>query len=222
MVGGGVGGLGAGGRVLELDLEAPGAARAARRGGRRACGARAPRAAAAAAGQRHLPHLQVRARLLGVLLPERRRVLHRGHLGQLHLQLRVPLGLRGAALRVQGPGRLVRADEPAADDGDGVHRGRRDRGRVPGPSSLLRRVGAAAAARAGPQAGAGRRGRERRAARAAGGAGGARAPGAQPRAAARRAAGRRARAARAAAARAAGPARAQTVVVRTAVYIVTC
>lgn len=58
----------------------------------------------------------------------------------------MPERVRGAAVRVQGPGRLVRADEPAADDGDRVDRGRRDRGRVPGDSSLLRRVGAAAPA----------------------------------------------------------------------------
>lgn len=82
MAGGGVGGLGAGGRLLQLDLEAAGAARKA--------AAPAAAAAAAAAPERDLPHLQVRARLLGVLLPERRRVLHGRHLGQPHLQLRVP------------------------------------------------------------------------------------------------------------------------------------
>lgn len=162
-MGGGVSRLGAGRRVLQLHLEAAGAARAPAAPG--------AAAAAAAAPQRHLPHLQVRARLLGVLLPQRRRVLHRGHIRQPHLQLRVPERLRGAALRVQGPGRLVRADEPAADDGDGVHRGRRHGGRVPGHSSLLRRLGAAAPARQG----AALRGRARtRAARGRGGAPGPR------------------------------------------------
>lgn len=73
-MGGGVGRLGAGGRVLELHLQAAGQARAS--------AAPAPAAPAAAADERHLPPLQVRARLLGVLLPQRRRVLHRGHIGQ--------------------------------------------------------------------------------------------------------------------------------------------
>lgn len=59
----------------------------------------------------------------------------------------MPERVRGPALRVQGPGRLVRADESAADDGDSVNRGRRDRCCVPRHSSLLRRVGAAAPAR---------------------------------------------------------------------------
>lgn len=158
-MGGGVVCLGAGGRVLELHLEATGAARAP--------AAAAGRASAAAAAQRHLPPVQVRAALPGVLLPERRRVLHRHHLREHHLQLRVPQRVRGPALRVQGPGRLVRALEPPADDGDGVHRGRRHRGRVPRHSSLLRRVGAAAARGQG----GGRRGGARPG--AAGGAGGA-------------------------------------------------
>lgn len=140
-MGGGVGSLGSGGRVLQLDLEAAGAARAP---------AAAPRAAAApATAQRHLPHVQVRTRLLGVLLPQRRSLLHRRHIRESHLQLRVQARLRRATLRVQGPGRLVRADEPAADDGDGFDRGRRHRGRVPRHSSLLRRVGAPAPARQG-------------------------------------------------------------------------
>lgn len=153
MVGGRVVGGRAGRRVLQLHLEAAGAPRAAP-------AAPAP-AAAAAAPQRHLPHVQVRARLRGVLLPERRRVLHRRHLGQPHIQLRVPQRVRGAAVRVQGPGRLVRADEPPADDGDGVDRGRRDGGRVPRDSSLLRRVGAAAPARQGGAAGGARPGAAR-------------------------------------------------------------
>lgn len=165
-MGGGVGGLGAGGRLLQLHLQAAGAPAAP-----------AAPAAAAAAPQRHLPHLQVRARLLGVLLPQRRLVLHGRHLGQPDLQLRVPQRVRGPALRVQGPGRLVPADEPAAHDGDGVHRGRRDGGGVPRDSSLLRRVGAPAPARQGAAVRRARRG-------AAGGRGGA----ARPRAAVRRAA----------------------------------
>lgn len=168
MAGGGVGGLGAGGRLLQLDLEAAGAARKA--------AAPAAAAAAAAAPERDLPHLQVRARLLGVLLPERRRVLHGRHLGQPHLQLRVPQRVRGPALRVQGPGRLVRADESTADDGDGFHRWRRHSGRVPRDPGVLRRLGEApparqdsAAGRAGPCAAGGRGGapRPRAAVRAA-------------------------------------------------------
>lgn len=135
------GGLRAGGRVQQLHVQAAGAARAAR--------APAAAAAAAAAPQRHLPDVRVRARLLGVLLPQRRGLLHGGDLGQLHIQLRVPAGLRGPALRVQRLGSLVRADEPAADDGDGVHRGRRHGGRVPRHSSLLRRVGEASETRQG-------------------------------------------------------------------------
>lgn len=103
---------------------------------------------------------------------QRRRLLHRRHLRQPHLQLRVSQRLRGAALRVQGPGRLVRADEPTAHDGDGVHRGRRHGGRVPRHSSLLRRVGAPAPARQGATVARARAG-------AAGGRGGA----ARPRAA---------------------------------------
>lgn len=59
----------------------------------------------------------------------------------------MPERVRGATLRVQGPGRLVRVYESAAHDGDSVDRGRRDRRRVPRHSSLLRRVGAAAPAR---------------------------------------------------------------------------
>lgn len=145
--------------LLQLHLQEAGA---------RAEAARPP--AAAAAAQRDLPHLQVRARLLGVLLPQRRHLLHGRHLGQPHLQLRVPQRLRRAAVRVQGPRRLVRAHQPAADDGDGVDRGRGHGGRVPGDSSLLRRVGAAAAARQGAVVAAGR---ARRRARAAGGRAGA-------------------------------------------------
>lgn len=72
-MGGGVGRLGAGGRLFELHLQAAGQARSP--------AAPAPAAAAAAADQRHLPHIQVRARLLGVLLPQRGRVLHRGDIG---------------------------------------------------------------------------------------------------------------------------------------------
>lgn len=179
-MGGGVGRLGAGGRVLELHLQAAGQARAP--------AAPAPAAAAAAADQRHLPHVQVRARLLGVLLPQRRCVLHRGDIGQPDLQLRVPERVRGPALRVQGPGRLVRVYESAAHDGDSVDRGRRDRRRVPRHSSLLRRVGAAAPARQDAAVlGGARPG-------AAGGRGGAARPG------------RAVQGARAARARAAGPA----------------
>lgn len=162
MVGGGVGGLRAGARVLQLHLQAAGAARAPAAG----------RARARPAPQRHLPHLQVRARLLRVLLPQRRRLLHRGHLRQPHLQLRVPQRLRGPALRVQGPGRLLRAHQPPPHDGDGLHRGRRHRGRVPGHSSLLRRVGAPAPPRQGASAARARPG----AARGRGGAPGPRAP----------------------------------------------
>lgn len=92
-------------------------------------------------------------------------MLHRGDLRQPHLQLRVPQRVRGAALRVQGPGRLVRVDEPAADDGDGVDRGRRHGGGVPRHSSLLRRVGAAAPARQGGAAGGARPGPARGGAR---------------------------------------------------------
>lgn len=161
-MGGGVGGLGAGRRVLQLHLQAAGAARAA--------SAPAAAAAAATAAQRHLPHVQVRAGLLGVLLPERWSVFHSGDIGQSDLQLRVSERVRGPAVRVQGPGRLVRADEPAADDGDRVDRRRRDGGRVPGDSSLLRRVGAAAPAGEG----AALRGGARRG--AAGGRGGAARP----------------------------------------------
>lgn len=83
-------------------------------------------------------------------------MLHRDHLGEPHLQLRMSQRLRGAALRVQGSGQLVCADEPTPHDGDGVDRGRRHRGRVPGHSSLLRRVGAAAPAREGAAAGGAR------------------------------------------------------------------
>lgn len=78
-MGGGVGRLGAGQRVLQLHLQAAGAARAA--------AAAAAATAAAAAPQRHLPRLQVRAGLLGVLLPERRSVFHGGDIGQPDLQL---------------------------------------------------------------------------------------------------------------------------------------
>lgn len=141
VVGAGGGRLGAGRRLLQLDLQATGAASQA--------GPASAAAAAATAAQRHLPNVQVRASLLGVLLPERRSVLHGGDLRQPHLQLRVSRRLRGAALRVQGPRPLVRADEPPTDDGDGVHRRRRDGGRVPGDASLRGRVGEAAAERQG-------------------------------------------------------------------------
>lgn len=111
----------------------------------------------------------MRARLLGVLLPQRGHVLHRGDLGQSDLQLRVPERVRGPALRVQGPGRLVCVYESAPHDGDGVDRRRRDGSRVPRHSSLLRRVGAPAPARqdaallggAGPGAAGGRGGAHR-------------------------------------------------------------
>lgn len=71
-------------------------------------------------------------------------MFHSGDIGQSHLQLRVSQRFRGPKVRVQGPGRLVRADESAPDDGDGVDRRRCDRRSVPGDSSLLRRVGAPA------------------------------------------------------------------------------
>lgn len=160
MVGGGVGRLGAGGRLLVQRLQA---ARET------AAPTETVAARAAAATQRHLPDFPMRARLLGVLLPERWRLLHCGHLRQPDLQLRVPQRLRGAAMRVQRPGRLVRAHKPAADDGDGVNRGRRHRGGVPRDSSLLRRLGAAAPGR-GRQGGRWRRRARARAARGCRGA----------------------------------------------------
>lgn len=135
-MGGGIGRLGAGGRVLELHLEEAGAARAP------AAAARA--ASAAASAQRHLSHVQVRAALPGVLLSERRRLLHRHHIREHHLQLRMPQRVCGSALRVQGSGRLVRAVQSPADDGDSVNCGRRHGGGIPRHSSLLRGVGAAA------------------------------------------------------------------------------
>lgn len=79
-------------------------------------------AAAAAAQQRHLPHLLVPAPVLGVLLPERRQVLHGDHPGHAAVQLRVQGGLHRAALRVQGPRRLVPADEGQRHAGDGLDR----------------------------------------------------------------------------------------------------
>lgn len=128
--------LGAGRRsrgVFQLHLEAPQQTGPTSRGAR-----------ALSAAQRVVPHVPMRAAVLRVLLSERRRLLHRRHLREPHLQLRVPCGLRGPALRVQGLGRLVRADEPAADDGDGRHRGGRGRGGVPRASSLLWRLAPAA------------------------------------------------------------------------------
>lgn len=114
---GGAGGSGrAGGArrgLLELHLQAARQARGPR-----------PRCSAAAPDQRHLPHLQVPATLLRVLLPQRCQVLHHHHSGQPAVQLRVQGRLRGPALRVQGSGRVVPVVARPSHAGDGVHRGR--------------------------------------------------------------------------------------------------
>lgn len=76
--------------MLQLHLQAAGPAGAP--------AAPASPATAAVADQRHLPYVQVRACLLGVLLPQRGHVLHGGDLGQSDLQLRVSERFRGPAL----------------------------------------------------------------------------------------------------------------------------
>lgn len=152
-------------RLLQLDQQAAGAPPgAALSAAPHAPAAAAPAAvaAAAAAQQRHLPHLHLPAPVLGVLLPERRQVLQRHHPGLAVVQLRVQGGLHRAALRVQGPRRLLPPHQGQRHAGDGFDSDGgvpRVRARRPG---LLRRVGRAH--RPGPQPTEGRSALPRRSA----------------------------------------------------------